>query len=141
MFIDTNVLVNARILEAPDHKAAREMLGHAFDSAEPLRISRQVVREYLSVVTRTLTWPMVITIEDALDDVNRLIRNFEILEDGHWVTEPLMVLCRAVPVGGRQIHDANIVATMLAHGECRLMTFNTTDFRRFRDRIEFVKFS
>ena len=84
---------------------------------------------------------MVITIEDALDDVNRLIRNFEILEDCYWVTEPLMVLCRAVPVGGRQIHDANIVATMLAHGECRLMTFNTTDFRRFRDRIEFVKFS
>ena len=48
------------------------------------------------------------------------------------VTESLMSLCREVPVGGRQIHDANIVATMLAHGENRLLTFNASDFRRFR---------
>ena len=54
-----------------------------------------------------LTW------EDALDDVNRLLSSFEILEDGPVVTESL------ISVGGRQIHDANIVATMLAHGERR----------------------
>ena len=41
-----------------------------------------------------------------------------------------------VQVGGRQIHDANIVATMLAHGERRLLTFNAADFRRYGDRIE-----
>ena len=40
------------------------------------------------------------------------------------------------PVGGRQIHDANIVATMLAHGERRLLSFNGADFRRYGDRIE-----
>ena len=39
-------------------------------------------------------------------------------------------------MGGRQIHDANIVAAMLAHGERRLLTFNTADFRRYGDRIE-----
>ncbi|HEY1934207.1 MAG TPA: hypothetical protein VGG99_19540 [Acetobacteraceae bacterium] len=30
-----------------------------------------------------------------------------------------------------QAHDANIVATMQAHGVSRLLTFNTSDFRRF----------
>ena len=35
-------------------------------------------------------------------------------------------------------HDANIVATMLAHGERRLLTFNGTDFHRFGDRIALV---
>ena len=54
------------------------------------------------------------------------------------VTESLIALCREVSVGGSQIHDANIVATMLAHGERRLLTFNTSDFRRFGDRIELV---
>ena len=54
-----------------------------------------------------------------VDDVNRLLSSFEILEDGPVVTESLIALCRKVSVGGRQIHDANIVATMLAHGERR----------------------
>jgi predicted nucleic acid-binding protein len=50
----------------------------------------------------------------------------------------LVTLCREVFVGGRQIHDANIVATMLAHGERRLLTFDTADFRRYGDRIVLV---
>ena len=29
----------------------------------------------------------------------------------------LVQLCRSVALAGRQVHDANIVATMLAHGE------------------------
>ena len=70
--------------------------------------------------------------------MSRLIGGFEILEDGPPVTESLVTLCREVPVGGRQIHDANIVATMLAHGEQRLLTFNGADFRRYSDRIELV---
>ena len=54
------------------------------------------------------------------------------------MTESLVGLCREIPAGGRQIHDANIVATMLAHGERRLLTFNVSDFRRYGDRIELV---
>ena len=138
MFIDTDILVKSRILEAPDHDVARARLERAFHNQEPMRISRQVLREYLSVVTRPQTWPIAITLEDALDDVNRLMGAFEILEDGPVVTETLIELCREVSVGGRQIHDANIVATMLAYGEGRLLTFNTADFRRYEDRIELV---
>ena len=138
MFIDTNVLVNSRIPGAPDHDAARASLERAFRDPEPLRISRQIIREYLSVATRQQTWAVNITRENALDDVSRLIGNFEILEDGPIVTEWLLALCREVTVGGQQIHDANIVATMLAHGEHRLLTFNVADFRRYGDRIELV---
>ena len=50
----------------------------------------------------------------------------------------LVILCRDVQVGGRQVHDANIVATMLARGEGRLLTFNDTDFPRYGHRIEMV---
>ena len=139
MFIDTNVLVYSRILTSPYHEDARDSLDRALQDAEPLSISRQVIREYLSVVTRPQTWPIPITREEALDDAERLVSNFEILEDGPVVTERLITLCREVQVGGRQIHDANIVATMLAYGERRLLTFNTADFRRYEDRIELVE--
>ena len=94
------------------------------------------MRECLAVVTRPQAWPVPITRMEALDDVRRLDRAFEVLEDGARVTETLVSLCREVEVGGRQIHDANIVATMVAHGERRLLTLNDGDFRRYGDRIE-----
>ena len=138
MFADTNILVNARFAEASDHHRARGWLESALNDPEPLRISRQIIREYLAVVTRPQTWMVPLTSEQVLADVNRMHRDFEILEDGLAVTETLLTLFRETPVGGRQIHDANIVATMLAHGERRLLTFNTADFRRYGDRIELV---
>ena len=138
MFVDTNVLVKARIPAAPDHDTARASLERAFGEPEPLRISRQVIREYLSVVTRPQLWTVGISRAEAFDDVSRLLGSFEILEDGPLVTAALVGLCSEVMVGGRQIHDANIVATMLAHSERRLLTFNSADFRRYGDRIEMV---
>ena len=138
MFVDTNILVNARIRGAPHHETARDSLERALRGPEPLCISRQVMREYLAVVTRPQAWPAPITRGEALDDIGRLSRAFEVLEDGPRVTDTLVSLCREVQVGGRQVHDANIVATMLAHGERRLLTFNGADFRRYGGRLELV---
>ena len=138
MFVDTNVLIYARFTDSPAHEAARAGLQNALDASEPLRISRQIVREYLALVTRPQIWPVAIDRADALDDVERFAAAFEVLEDGPAVTDRLVSLCRQVPVGGRQVHDANIVATMLAYGERRLLTFNAADFRRYADHIELV---
>ena len=103
---------------------------------EMLRISRQVLREYLATVTRPQAWSVQIPMDEALEHVARLEAVFDLLEDGRGVTDTLAALCRSVPVAGRQVHDANIVATMLTHGERRLLTFNGRDFRRYGDRIE-----
>ena len=138
MFVDTNVLIYARITDAPHHEAARAGLENALDSSEPLRISRQVLREYLAIVTRPQTWSVAIDRDDALDDVDRFAAAFEVLEDGPAVTDRLLSLCRQAPVGGKQIHDANIVATMLTYEERRLLTFNVADFRGYADHIELV---
>ena len=139
MFVDTNVLVAARFVTAPAHVAACRCLDLAGNSEEPLHISRQVVREYLVVVTRPQIWLESLAIGDALKDATRLISSFTVLEDGPNVMAMLTALCREVPVAGKQIHDANIAATMLAHGERRLLTLNARDFRRYGERIELVK--
>ena len=136
MFVDTNVLVYARVLEAPNHDLARELLGRALASDDPAQLSRQVLREYLAVMTRPQTWPVSLTREEVIQDVERLAATLQVLEDGPLITEALVALCRDVPVAGRQIHDANIVATMLVHGVQQLATFNVADFRRYGDRIE-----
>ena len=139
MFIDTNVLVYSRIIEAPFHDVAGESLERVRLSNEPLRISRQIIREYVSVVTRPQTWLNPLRSEEVLEEIDWLVSLFDILEDGPAVTEWLITLLREVSVGGRQIHDANIIATMLAHGERKLLTFNTSDFRRYGDRIELME--
>jgi len=50
---------------------------------------------------------------DALGHVAVLETRFELLEDGPEVAGTLGRLCREVAVAGKQVHDANIVATML----------------------------
>ena len=139
MFVDTNVFVSARNLRAPSNALARAALVRALQGGEPARISRQVIREYLSVTTRPQTWSNPLPMTRALDDAAWLASTFEVLEDGRRVTEMLAALCREVAVAGKQVHDANIVATMLAHEERRLLTFNVSDFRRFGARIELVE--
>ena len=138
MFADTNILIASRVVGSPGHGVARAMLQRAFQSPEPVRISRQVMREYFSGVTR-LTWDRHIPSEDALNDMVVLMNTFDVLEDSEIVINTLIALCREVVVNSRQIHDANIVATMLAHGERKLMTFNALDFRRYGDRIELIE--
>ena len=138
MFIDTNVFVSARSLRAPSNRPARAAISRVLESGERVRISRQVMREYLSATTRPKSWSNPLPVTEALNDVAWLAATFQILEDGPRVTEMLTALCREVPVAGKQVHDANIVATMLVHGERELLTFNGSDFRRFGARIRLV---
>lgn len=139
MFVDTNVLVYATQVTSPYRDAAREALGRYSEGEERLCLSRQVLREYLAVVTRAQRFATPVSMVDALADVTRFANAFDLLEDGPAVWMRLVELCRNVAVGGRQVHDANIVATMLAHGESRLLSANRSDFRRFEPRIQVVE--
>jgi predicted nucleic acid-binding protein len=65
-------------------------------------------------------------------------QDFNVAEDGPEVFAELRRLLTGVPIAGKQVHDANLVATMLAHGITRLLTFNAADFRRFGSLVELV---
>ena len=136
-FIDTNVLVYAAADGAPLLDRARAALARAAADGA-VAISRQVLREYLSVVTRPQIWGKPLTLAQAVADTAAFARQFTVLEDGPLVWDRLVMLSRRYSFAGRQVHDANIVATMLAHGERRLLTFNGADFRRFARLIEVV---
>ena len=138
MFLHADAPVRARFEAAPRHSLARRSLKEAGESGEALRISRQVLREYLATVTRPQSWSPPVAIDTALQHVAALETAFEILEDGPRVTRTLMALCREVSVAGKRVHDANVAPTMPAHGESRLLTFNPGDFRRHGERIELI---
>ena len=71
----------------------------------------------------------------ALERVRFFAQRFWVVEDGPEVRARLLQLLAAYRVAGKQVHDANLVATMLAHGITRLLTFNAADFNRFADII------
>ena len=135
--VDTNVLIHSSVTTSPDHARARAALAR-LSMQGPVAVSRQILREFLSATTRPQPWAHAATLAEATRNVNGFIRRFAILEDGQAVWDELMRLTRTVAFGGKQVHDANIVATMLAHGETRLLTFNAADFRRFGNLIEII---
>ncbi len=60
------------------------------------------------------------------------------MEDDERVTANLLTLVQQIPTGGKQVHDANIVATMQTYGITRLLTHNVADFVRFQPLITIV---
>jgi predicted nucleic acid-binding protein len=137
-FVDTNVLVYANMAQAPLHAVALMRLQEVARTGAPLWISRQVLREYLAVVTRPQRWSAPQPLTRALARVRYFQRRFQVADETAVVTARLLTLLRTIPAGGAQIHDANIVATMQAYGIQRLLTENVADFARFSGVITIV---
>jgi hypothetical protein len=72
----------------------------------------------------------------AINDVHRFRTMFRVAEDRASVLDRLIEILSAHRVAGRQVHDANVVATMLDCRVHRLLTFNGADFKRFVPLIE-----
>ncbi len=87
--------------------------------------------QYLAVATRPQASGPALPMAAAIADVQELQAAFNIAEDGPGVFGRLLQLLATQPGGGKQVHDANLVATMLEHRITRLLTFNDADFRRF----------
>lgn len=135
LFIDTNVLVYANVNEAPQHQAALAAIDQAREDGRILWISRQVLREYLVTLTRPQAFQDV-PLTTVLEQVRLFQDYFEVADDTDAVTDQLMQLMDDILIGGKQVHDANIVATMLAHGIPTLLTHNGKDFERFEAYVK-----
>jgi predicted nucleic acid-binding protein len=73
---------------------------------------------------------------EAADHEARLIETrLDFLPDTAAVHEHWRRLVVEYRVSGRQVHDARLVAVMLAHGILRLLTLNVGDFERYGSLI------
>jgi len=138
LLVDTNVLIYHQIALSPLHAAARNRLRDLLAAGHTLWVSRQILREYLAAMSRpgTVTPPLPMT--TLIADVQAFQSRFFLAEDGPAVTAHLLSLLASVSCGGKQVHDANVVATMLAHGIPSLLTHNVADFSRFAGIITVV---
>ena len=138
VFLDTNILVYANVAESPFHEDALAAIVTRYAANVELWISRQVIREYVAVMSRPNISSSPKPAGLLTERISFFQSNFSVAEDNYQVTHHLMMLIEQIPVGGRQIHDANIVATMQAYNIPKLLTHNIKDFERYADLIEIL---
>ena len=138
VFIDTNILVYAHLSKSPFFQSARDKLNELEKARADLWISRQTIREFLSVMTRKNQFTADIPLGTLLSDLKKWTGFFYIAEDGDKVTETLLYFVEKYSLSGNLVHDGNIVATMQVYDIPCLLTHNVADFTRFGEIINVV---
>lgn len=102
--------------------------------------SGQILREYLAVATRPAgkNGPGL-NLPDALGNVHAIRERTTLLSEDSKVADRLLALLADVECRGRQVHDANVVATMLVHGIGTVVTRNPGDFARFERHVTVIR--
>jgi predicted nucleic acid-binding protein len=132
-FLDTNILVYASVDASPFHAAALSTVAALEQDNVPLWISRQVIREYLATLVRPRIGIPLVELANA---VRVFEQRYQVAEEGPLVTAQLLIFLEQGL--SRQVHDTNIVATMLTYGIQRIVTNNPDDFTPFTRLITII---
>jgi predicted nucleic acid-binding protein len=141
VFLDTNILLRANVEEAPFRIECLTAIKRLRATHAELWIIRRVLREFMAVLTRPQRFVDPPPVNVITERVRYFETHFWIADEGSLVTEKLITLLETIPLGGKQVHDANIVATMLVYGMGHLLTLNTADFTRFSTLISLLSLS
>jgi predicted nucleic acid-binding protein len=137
--LDTNVLLAATDEGRATHAASLYALERWPASGTTVYTSGQILREYLVVATRPVEQNgLGLSRVDALANVRVMRQRLSLLEENRRVADRLAGLVADIDCSGKQIHDANVVATALAHGISAIATANTADFDRFIELVTIV---
>jgi len=138
VFIDTNVLLRARTKTAPLHQEAEQLILSQRQAGAELWVSRQILREYASQVTRPQQYMTMLTAQQLEIETESIQTFFRIADETAAVTKQWIALLKQFPTGGKQVHDANIVATMLVNNIGVLLTNNVADMKRYASLITII---
>ena len=133
--VDTNVLVYSTVKGNPWHEEARDWLMSLRKQGVTLLVTPQILREYMVVLTRGQIFERQFTVAEVLEAVDGLLPWLQVLDETEKTSGLLRELVRRYQVRGKRVHDANIVAVMIAHGVARLATYNRTDFDGFQEIV------
>lgn len=130
--VDTNILLRSAQPSHPMHADATRAVGQLLADGEILSVIPQNIIEYWAVATRPVSANgLGLSVDETILEVARLKSIFQILPDNAAIFSEWEGLVSKHSVKGKEVHDARIVAAMLAHGVTHLLTFNTDDFKRY----------
>lgn len=139
IMLDTNVLLAATDEGRTEHRNALMIINEWAADEVTLCTSGQILREYLAVATRPAQRNgLGLKPADAVSNMRAIRERTAFLSEDARVADRLQQLLSDVECGGKQVHDANVVATMLAHGVGMVVTMNVVDFARFEQYVSLV---
>lgn len=130
---DTNLLLRIADAASAQHFTATQALARLLGKGDEVYLTPQNFIEFWAVATRPIPangfgWNN----ERTAQEVAELLERFPLLPDGPEIFTRWLDLMRQLPVHGKRVHDARLVAVLQAHGIEHLITFNTSDFAAFR---------
>jgi len=138
VFVDTNILLRVTLKQINRHDEVDALVKRIIREDSELWISGQVIREFIVQVPHPRTLAQPLTIKQVVQEIEVMKPLFQIADETVIVREKLLKLLQEYPTVGKQVHDANIVATMLANDIDTLLTLNTKDFQRFAEQITLI---
>ena len=103
-----------------------------FDRGDELHVIGQNLIEFWAVATRAINENgLGLAITEAALELDKLKTTFTVLPDLADVLPLWEELVVQHHVRGKQSHDARLVAAMKVYNLSHLLTFNTTDFKRY----------
>ena len=129
---DTNLLLRLADPASPQHPIATAAFARLFRQGDEVFLAPQNFIEFWAVATRPLEangfgWNS----ERTAREVAELQERFPLLPDSPDIFTRWLELVKQLPVHGKRVHDARLVAVLPAHAVEHLITFNTSDFAAF----------
>ncbi|MEL6441051.1 MAG: PIN domain-containing protein [Cyanobacteria bacterium J06621_8] len=137
--IDTNILLRSIDLEHSMNGITVSATRKLMARNEELIVAPQNLIELWNVMTRPLAKNgLGRTPAQVLVELQELRTNFTLLPDLPDIFPIWKQLATDYQVKGVNVHDTRLVAFMLVHNISHILTFNTKDFRRFKQEITSV---
>ena len=129
---DTNLLLRMADPASPQHSIATQALAQLFSQGDEVYLTPQNFIEFWAVATRPVVangfgWNS----ERTTKEVAELQERFPLLPDSPDIFARWLELVKQLPIHGKRVHDARLVAVLQAHTVEHLITFNTSDFGAF----------
>lgn len=138
VFLDTNILLRMILTQMNQHAEVDALVKRTISEGAELWISGQVIREFIVQATHPRTLAEPLTIEQVVHEIEAMKPLFQIADETTAVRDKLLELLQQYPTQGKQVHDANLVATMLVYEIDTLLTLNVDDLKRFEDKIKII---
>ncbi len=131
VFLDTSLIVAASVASHPACMSSQSFVAQLAQSGAAPCVSLQVCREFMVSLTRGPIGGQIHTVAEALAALEDWLVAATLLFEDKGVQRHWERLVEKYSVRGKQMHDCNIVATMLASGVTCIATRNAVDFERY----------
>jgi predicted nucleic acid-binding protein len=134
VLVDTNILLRATEAAHPQHRLTVEALDLFWTQNHELVIVPQILYEYWVVATRpVVNNGLGLSCEEVSDWLSAFRRIYRLFRDERTIFPIWQDLVTRLSIKGKPAHDARLVAAMIRHSVTHLLTYNTSDFKRFAE--------